>query len=325
MLRIVFAGPFAGRLAEPVRRHLAVPHEIVATDEAGVIPHLADADMLVSLAFTPAMAAAARRLKLVQVPGAGLDRIDRAALPKGVALANVYGHETGIAEYVIGAMLWLGRGVARLDAQLRQGVWQAPEAVGTPVPPPSPELAGKLLGILGYGHIGQALAPRARAFRMAVRAIRRDPARSGATEGVRVDGPEALDDLLRAADYLALTLPLSPATRGLLGARELGLMKRSAFLVNVGRGEVIDEAALYRALADGAIAGAALDVWYRYPSGPGPTRPAVHPFHELPNVLMTPHVSGWTEGMLAARSRLIAENAERLARGEAPLNLCGPG
>jgi phosphoglycerate dehydrogenase-like enzyme len=221
-------------------------------------------------------------------------------------------------------MLWLGRGIARLDARLREGVWEAPEAVGAPAPPPWPELAGKVLGILGYGHIGRALAPRARAFGMDVHAIRRDPARSPVADGIRVAGPEALDEVLRAADYLALTLPLSPATRGLVGARELGLMKRSAFLVNVGRGEVVDEAALYHALAGGAIAGAALDVWYRYPSGPGPTRPAVHPFHELPNVLMTPHVSGWTEGMLAARSRLIAENAARLARGETLLNLCGP-
>ena len=98
-------------------------------------------------------------------------------------------------------------------------------------------------------------------------------------------------------------------------------MKRSAMIVNVARGEVIDEDALYGALAGGALAGAALDVWYRYPTGPGPTLPGRRPFHELPNVLMTPHVSGWTEGMLAARAEVIAANIERVARGEPPLNL----
>ena len=91
-------------------------------------------------------------------------------------------------------------------------------------------------------------------------------------------------------------------------------------IVNVARGEVLDEDALYQALADGTIAGAALDVWYRYPTAPGPTLPGRRPFHELPNVLMTPHVSGWTEGMLAARADVIAGNIARVARGEPPLN-----
>jgi len=98
-------------------------------------------------------------------------------------------------------------------------------------------------------------------------------------------------------------------------------MKPTAILVNVSRAEIVDEEALYEALVESRIGGAALDVWYRYPSGPDPTPPARRPFHELPNVLMTPHVSGWTEGMLEARAKLIAENIRRTARGEAPVNL----
>ena len=126
---------------------------------------------------------------------------------------------------------------------------------------------------------------------------------------------------MRRADYLAVTLSLNDQTRGLIGARELALMKPTARLINVARAEIIDEDALYRALADGRLAGAALDVWYRYPKEPGPTLPARRPFHELDNVLMTPHVSGWTQGMLEARATLIAENIQRTARGEPPLNL----
>jgi phosphoglycerate dehydrogenase-like enzyme len=116
-------------------------------------------------------------------------------------------------------------------------------------------------------------------------------------------------------------MPLTSETRGLLRARELASMKRNAIIVNPARAEIVDEDALYEALAGRRIAGAALDVWYRYPSSPGAAPPAHRPFHELPNVLMTPHVSGWTEGMLDARATLIAENVSRVARGEAPLNL----
>jgi len=126
---------------------------------------------------------------------------------------------------------------------------------------------------------------------------------------------------VRRADYLAVTLSLTDATRGILGERELRKMKPTAVLINVARAEIVDEDALYQALAEQRIAGAALDVWYRYPKAAGPTLPARQPFHELPNVLMTPHVSGWTEGMLEARAKLIAENIQRTARGESPLNL----
>lgn len=320
-MKIAFAGSFAVRLAELVRSRLSIPCDVVVDDdEAQILPRLGDADVLVSMGFTPEMAAASPRLRLVQVPGAGLDRIDRGALTPVVQLANVYGHETGIAEYIIGAMISLTRSYGRIDANLRQGRWDSQWAVGTSAPPLWPELAGKTLGILGFGHIGEALARRAIAFDMQVCAIRRK-AQSEAPLGVAfIGGPERLDDVLRQADFLAITLSLSPETRGLINARRLGIMKNNACLINVARAEIVDEAALYHALASGGIAGAALDVWYRYPTGIGTTLPSTLPFHELPNTLMTPHVSGWTEGMIEARATLIADNIERVARGEPPLN-----
>jgi phosphoglycerate dehydrogenase-like enzyme len=322
MLSVAFAGTFSASLAPRVRTHLTLPCEVSVTGEAEVVSRLAELDVLVTLAFTRAMGDAARRLKLVQVPGAGLDRIDRAALPPGARLANVYGHETGIAEYVLGAMLALARGFGRLDTALRRGEWLSQWAVGVEAPAPWPELAGRTLGILGHGRIGQALARRARAFDMEVLAVRRAAGRPDPHAVVR--GPEALAEVLARADYLAVTLPLTPETRGLLGERELGTLKPTAVLVNVARAEILDEDALYRALAERRIAAAALDVWYRYPAAPGPTWPAGRPFHELPNVLLTPHVSGWTDGMLETRARLIAENIARTARGEPPLNAIPP-
>jgi phosphoglycerate dehydrogenase-like enzyme len=206
---------------------------------------------------------------LVQVPGAGLDRIDRSALPPGVHLANAYGHEAGIAEYVIGSMIALTRSFARIDAKLRAGEWESQWAIGAPAPPLWPELAGKSLGILGFGHIGEALARRARAFDMKVCAIRQR-AQVEIPDGLSfVGGPEQLDDVLRRSDFVAITLSLSPQTRGLLDERRLRVMQPTAYLINVARAEIVDEAALYEALATGRLAGAALDVWYRYPTAPG--------------------------------------------------------
>jgi phosphoglycerate dehydrogenase-like enzyme len=323
-LRVGFAGSFSASLAARVRAHLAIPCDVVLDDERGIVSRLPGLDVLVTLGFTGEMGAAAKSLKLVQVPGAGLDRIERPALPPGTWLANAYAHETGIAEYVIGAMLTSSRQFCRLDASLRAGTWESAWSVSAPPPPPAPELAGKTLGILGYGRIGHSVATRARAFDMTIWATRRDPAGADSRGLAFLGGPAALPEVLARADCLVITLPLTPATRGLLGAAELQAMKRSALLINVARAEIVDEDALFRALVDGTIAGAALDVWYQYPKAAGPTFPSRHAFHELANVLMTPHVSGWTEGMLEGRARIIAENIHRVARGEPPVNLIPP-
>ena len=319
-MKAAFAGSFAARTIEPVRARLSIPCDLVVHDESGIVEQLRDTDVLVSMGFSAAMAEAAPNLRLVQVPGAGLDRIDRSSLRQGVWLANAYGHEAGIAEYIFGAMVSLTRSFARLDASLRHGRWESQWAVDTAAPRLWPELSGKTLGILGFGHIGRAVTRRATAFDMRVCAVRRE-AQTELPDGVDfVGGPERIDDVLAAADYLVVTLSLSPETKGLMNAARMRAMKPGAFLINVARAEIFDEAALYEALASRRLAGAALDVWYRYPAAPGPVAPANLPFGELDNVLMTPHVSGWTEGMLDARARIIAENIARIARGEQPIN-----
>jgi phosphoglycerate dehydrogenase-like enzyme len=320
-MRVAFAGTFAARFADAVRKRLSLPLEVIVDDEDSIVSQLADVEALVSMGFSARMAEAAPRLRLLQVPGAGLDRIDRKALRPGTHLANAHGHEAGIAEYVVGAMIAHSRSFARLDAKLRQGLWESQFAIGSPAPPLWPELTGKTLGILGFGHIGRAIARRAIAFDMQVCAIRQHAQTETPTGLLFVGGPERLDDVLRLADYLAITLSLSSATCRLIDDRALQLMKPTAFLINVARAEIVDEAALYRALACGQLAGAAIDVWYCYPTSAKPTRPASQPFHELGNVLMTPHISGWTDGMQNARVNLIAENIMRTAQKEMPLNV----
>lgn len=132
-MKVAFAGVFAGHLADRVRERVRIPCEIVQGGERDILCSLGDVDVLVSMAFTREMAAAAPRLRLVQVPGAGLDRIDRAALGPATALANAYGHDRGIAEYVLGAMLALAREFRRIDASLREGRWESVWS-GAPVP-----------------------------------------------------------------------------------------------------------------------------------------------------------------------------------------------
>jgi phosphoglycerate dehydrogenase-like enzyme len=155
---------------------------------------------------------------------------------------------------------------------------------------------------------------------MKICAIRRNMD-GNSDDPVVLGGPDLMDEVPRHSDYVVVAMPATPETIGSIDQRRLGLLKPTAFLVNVSRAEIVDEDALYEALARRSIAGAALDVWYRYPREPGPAAPATRPFHQLPNVLMTPHVSGWTDGMLETRAQLIAENIRRVAHGETLLNL----
>src|SRR5260370_6357563 len=152
-MEVGFAGAFAAQMAEPVRARLSLPCEVVVDDEAGIVPRLTDVDVLVSMGFSALMAGAAPRLRLVQVPGAGLDRIDRGALGPGTHLANAYGHEAGIAEYMIGAMIALTRSFGRLDAKMRRGEWESQCAVGTAAAPLWPGLAVQRIVIPAIGPI----------------------------------------------------------------------------------------------------------------------------------------------------------------------------
>jgi phosphoglycerate dehydrogenase-like enzyme len=261
----------------------------------------------------------ARQLRLVQALGAGVDAYDVAALPPGCALCNVYGHGVPVAEYVIGAMVALTARFAFHDARLRQGHW---DGSGRLDGAPHAELARQTVGLIGWGSIGREVARRARAFGMSVRAIRAHPQPEDHTQLDWVGGPAHLEDLLAVSDYLVVCCPLNSQTRGMLNEAQLKSLKPGAYLINVARAEVIEEAALFAALQSRRLAGAALDVWYRYPdSGAQILRPSMLPFHELDNVLMTPHLSAWTEAMIERRWQKIAANLDALSEGHSLENV----
>lgn len=311
-LRVVL-GEFQAE--EGFRRAITTPVELIPA--AGIAddqlaPLLADADALVSRRFSAAMAANAPRLRLIHTPGAGTNEIDFDAVPAGATVCNVYGHENSIAEYVFMTMLALNRDLLNMDRRFRGFDW-SDRASG-----PQRDLHGRTLGIIGLGQIGAEVARRARVFGMPVIAATRTPSPDrAATLGIeRLVGLDELDSVLADADVVVVAVPLGPATTGLIGAPELARMKPDALLVNVARGPVIDEDALYQALAERAIAGAAIDVWYRYPDDKVHGAPSIRPFQELDNVILTPHIAGWTHGTFAHRWARINENLRRLAAGE---------
>jgi phosphoglycerate dehydrogenase-like enzyme len=212
----------------------------------------------------------------------------------------------------MGAMVSLTVGFARRDRELRQGNW---EGTGRRDGLPHQELAGRTLGLLGYGGIGVEIAKRARAFEMRIHAVKATPkATNGGVQPDWLGGPHQLKSLLESSDYLVVCCPLTAGTRDLLNALTLSWLRVGAYLVNVARAEVIEETPLFEALKSRRIAAAALDVWRQYPeNAQQPLLPSTLPFHELDNVLLTPHLSAWTESMLERRWRKIAANLDALA------------
>ncbi len=277
---------------------------------------LEDADAMISMNW-PRNMPLAPKLKLLHLPGAGTDDIAFDSVPAQAAVCNVFEHEIGIAEYVLSAMLQWEIGIPRMDAALRRGEWYGSHLNG----PRHGELYGQTLGIIGYGRIGREVATRARAFGMNILACSRSPKPGdGLVEHVEPMGK--LDELLAQSDFVLLALPLDSSTAGLIGQQRMAKMKPTGVIINVARGALIDEKALYEACRERRIGGAAIDTWYRYPAqGEDRCDPSSLPFRDLDNVIMTPHGSGWTKGLLPRRCRLIAQNLDRLVRGEPLVNV----
>ncbi len=299
-----------------LRAHLKTPCRLISIPDPSRLQtpprELARADVLVASSLSESMAPAAQGLKLLHVTGAGVDAICLKALSPRTTVANAYFHGPAISEYIMMMILAQSRDLLNMDAQFRRGSWLGSWIWGAP---PVPEIQGKTLGLIGYGHIGKELAVRARAFGMRLWVISAHPPAHKPRHIDFYKGTSALRELLMAADYLVLACPLTEATRDLIGRREFSWMKRTAFLINVARGGVVQEEALYRALKTHRIQGAAIDVWYRYPKEKRAFPPSHFPFQKLANVIMTPHVSGWMKGTRDNRFQFIAANIDRLAAG----------
>jgi len=260
---------------------------------------------------------ASPNLEALVVPWAGIPEPTRERMHDfpHVALHNLHHNALPVAEQAIALLLAAAKFIVPMDRALRAGDW-------TPRYQPSPSLLvqGRTALVLGYGAIGRQVARLCRGLGMEVVAVRRRAAAG-------IAGIDQLHDLLPRAAAVLACLPLTPETEGLIGAAELALLPPDAVLVNVGRGPVVDEAALFEALRDRRLYAAGLDVWYNYPpdeAGRAHTSPSRYPFHELDNVVMSPHRAGGSTETERLRVIHLAEMLNAAARGEPLPNRVDP-
>jgi phosphoglycerate dehydrogenase-like enzyme len=249
----------------------------------------------------------AERLRFVQLLSAGVDKVDFSALPDRLIVASNAGAYAGaMAEHVLAMTLSLAKRLPQRHAALAAGRFEKWA--------PALTLDGAICAILGFGGIGTATARLLRAFGARIYAVNRSGTTSAPADFVTTLAD--LDQVLAAADVLIIALPLTLATRGLIGTRELALMKPTAVLVNVARGAIVDQGALYERLRTHPQFGAGIDTWWEEPADDGPFR-TDYPFFELPNMIGSPHNSSIVPGTMLSGARMAAENVCRYLRGEA--------
>ena len=311
-LKVVTTFPFTTE-SQKLLREAAATEAVVVTTADELFAHLPDAEIVCSYFVPHDWRTLAPKLRWLQFPGAGVDSLATTGLldaNSGVIVTTAAGiHAETISEYVFASMLmfnWNWPQMVRLqDSHVwaRSATWYH---LG------GRELAGQTLGIIGLGNIGRRIAQLGHAFSMRVLGTRRSIQIAGEQES-DVDQffpPEQLHELLRLCDYVVISVPLTRETEKLIGEAELRIMRSNTYLVNIARGRVIDEQALVRALREGWIAGAGLDVTEEEPL------PSESPLYSMPNVILTPHISGNSVYYDARLAALFAENLKRYRSGQ---------
>ena len=310
------ARPFAAFSDEQLDRLTARPDVEVldcrggAADDPAFMGRLQSADIVISgndLHLDAALLDALPNLRCVAKLGAGLDMIDiPAAVARDITVCNTPGaNDVAVAEHTFALLLGLLRQVPRCDAGMRGGKWEQGAILGR-------EVQGRTFGIVGMGAIGRCVASIAQGFGGRVTGF--DPYWPEAFAAERNIERRDLDTLLRESDFVCIHCPLTPQTENLIGTRELGLMKPSSVLVNMARGGIVDESALYDALTARHISGAVLDAFSQEP-------PSSMPFAALPNVLLSPHVGAFTEEALEKMSRIAVDQVFQFLDGERPMHM----
>jgi phosphoglycerate dehydrogenase-like enzyme len=284
------------------------------------LPANPDYHVLVAGRPSPEQLQASPNLNTVIVPWAGVSPETRAALADfpHITLHNLHYNDATTAELGFALLLSAAKFVVSMDRALRTDNWM-------PRYDPSPAvlLHGKTALILGYGAIGRELARMCKGLSMTILATRRNPDKSSDQYADEIHPSAALPELLPRANALLVCLPHTPETEGLIGEKELALLPEKAVLVNIGRGKVVDEGALYQALKSGDgpshLHAAGIDVWYNYPPDEAAwpnTAPANHPFHELDNIVMSPHRGGATMESEALRMTDLARLLNAAEQGQ---------
>ena len=282
--------------------------EYPATGRGQVVPRLADATIAITnkVPLQASDIAQLPALKMVAVAATGTDNVDLdACRARGIVVSNIRDYSVvSVPEHCFALILALSRNLLAYRADVEAGRWQQSTRFCL-LDHPIADLAGRRLGIVGYGTLGKRVAQIGRAFGMHIAVATRSPVDDPHVEAI------ALDALLGAADVVSLHLPLTDETRHLIGARELGLMKKTALLINTARGGLVDELALADALCAGAIGGAAFDVLSKEP--PAPDNPLLQ--LRLPNFILTPHVAWASAGAMQTLADMLIDNIEAWGEG----------
>jgi len=310
-MRILVTDGIDGGALEVLRKRHTV--DVIEADPIRLLGLVPEYDALVVRSRTKVTAdviSRGARLKVIARAGIGVDNIDLAsATRRHIPVVNAPAASTiAVAELALGHMLSLARHLPAADRSVKDGQWEKARFEGT-------ELAGKTLGLIGSGRIGAEVAKRAAAFGMRVLAY--DPYLP--PEVARQRGIELSDlpTVLRSSDFVSIHAALTPETRGMVGSRELGMMRPTAYLVNCARGEIVREDALAEALRAGTIAGAAVDVFAQEP-------PSGSPLLAAPRVAFTPHLGASTREAQANAGMVVAEQIERVFDGKRPEFVANP-
>lgn len=300
--------------AERLRREFPQAEVVHLSNYDSVEKQIRDAEICVAWSLRPQQFTQAKQLRWIHSPAAAVHQLIFPELVNSeVVLTNAREvHGPVVAEHVVALIFALAKKIPQAVRLQQQRVWGQQQIWEEP--PRPREVSGATLGLVGFGSIGREVATRAAALGMRVIALREHPEKGGAGVAA-VLGPLQWDELLSQADYVVLAVPVTADTKGLITAARLGKMKRDSYLINVGRGPLLDEAALVSALRENRIAGAALDVFSEEPL------PAESPLWNLENLLITPHTAGLTEKLWGRHYALFSENLGRYLRHEPLLGL----
>src|SRR5438105_743926 len=291
--------------AERLRREFPQVEVVHLSNYDGVEKQIGDTEICVAWSLRPQQFTRAKKLRWIHSPAAAVHQLIFPELVNSeVVLTNAREvHGPVVAEHVVALILALAKKIPQAVRLQQRRVW-GQQQIWEKAPRPG-EVGGATVGLVGFGSIGQEVAKRAAALGMRVIALREHPEQGGGAGVAAVLGPGQLEELLLQADYVVLAAPITPKTRGLITAARLAKMKQDSYLINVGRGPLVDEAALVSALKENRIAGAALDVFSEEPL------PVELPLWDLENLLLTPHTAALTEKLWGPQYALLSENLVR--------------
>ncbi len=315
-------------ISDYLKKYLEVPNSVfyskVQDDE--FFKKAKNTDVLVTMSWGKSMFGGkgtmkipdVKKLKLIHTPGAGTDGINFEMVPSNCKLCNVYEHETPIAEYCLANMLnWETKLIEKIYRFKKLDWRDSLFSIGIP----HSELSGKCIGIIGYGRIGKEIANLLHSFKTTIYTFTRKKSKKDNIISKSIE-ISYLKKYINELDYIILCCPLNKSTKDLINKDNLKLMKKTAVIINIARGDIINEKDFYLALKNNIIGGGIIDTWYRYPINKNKIKfkPSKYNFHSLNNVVMTPHISAWSKNMIIRRSKIIKKNIENLFNGKKLLN-----